>query len=82
MAYYNGGIEGMPHVFDLDDHHRFEKDKPLLVCSNTASMLMETRFKPFFRVEGDTKTHYGLFDCGPEGSISVKNEDSSPGACC
>ena len=29
-------------------------------------MLQETRFGEHFELQGDTKTHYGLFDCGPE----------------
>ncbi len=81
VAYYKGTIEGLPHIFDLDDHHRFETNRPLLVCSNTAKMLSETRFAPHFRIEGDLSAHFGLFDCGPE-SIQSVTTDSNVGACC
>ncbi|HEV8692713.1 MAG TPA: methyltransferase domain-containing protein [Lysobacter sp.] len=65
IATYVGGIDGAEHAFVLDDHHRFERGRPLLVCGNTAAMVSATRYAPYFRVEGDTTTHYGLFDCGP-----------------
>ena len=41
-AVYKGTIDGHPNAYSLDDHHRLEKGKPLLVCGNTASMLGET----------------------------------------
>jgi len=65
IATYVGGVEGAEHAFVLDDHHRFERGRPLLVCGNTAAMLSATRYAPYFRVDGDTSMHYGLFDCGP-----------------
>jgi len=34
---YNAGtITGHPNAYSLDDHHRPEKNKPFLVCGNTA----------------------------------------------
>ncbi len=75
-AYYNGGIPGHPHYFDLDDHHRFFTGKPMLVCGNTASMVSKTRYKRAFRVVGDRSVHYGAFDgCGGGGS------DGKPCSC-
>jgi arsenite methyltransferase len=65
VATYRGGIEGAEHAFVLDDHHRFERNRPLRVCGNTAAMLSATRYARYFRVDGDTSTHYGLFDCSP-----------------
>ncbi|MDT0630147.1 methyltransferase domain-containing protein [Rubrivirga sp. S365] len=65
MATYRGGVEGQRHAFVLDDHHTFEAGRPALVCGNTAAMLQETRFAPFFDVTGDRSTHFGLFDCAP-----------------
>ena len=62
-ATYQGTIPGLPHAFDLDDHHRLIAGKPLLVCGNTASMLSETRFAKHFTVTGDRSTHFGPFDC-------------------
>jgi len=82
VAYYNGTIPYAPHTFMLDDHHIFEKNRPMLVCSNTADMVQSTRLKKHFRVEGNTSTHYGLFDCGPE-TVSIMSDDKDiGGACC
>lgn len=80
VAYYLGTIPESPHEFVLDDHHTFAKKRPLLVCSNTAAMLKQTRFAPHFRVEGDLSTHFGLFDCGPTTVSSVG--PGAGGACC
>jgi SAM-dependent methyltransferase len=62
-ARYLGTIEGYPHYFELDDHHRFETGRPMPVCGNTAAMLTETRFGDHFVIDGDRAVHYGLFDC-------------------
>ncbi|TAN37289.1 MAG: methyltransferase domain-containing protein [Verrucomicrobia bacterium] len=64
-ATYLGTISEEPLCFSLDDHHCLEKGRPMLVCGNTAAMLGETRFAKHFRVEGDRRIHYGLFDCAP-----------------
>lgn len=80
-AYYLGTIPQCPHAFPLDDHHLFEKGRPVPVCGNTAAMLTQTRYAPHFRVEGDLSTHYGLFDCGPKGS-AVSDETPSNRGCC
>lgn len=66
VAYYLGTIPQYPQTFPLDDHHLFEKGRPVLVCSNTAAMLKQTRYAPHFRVEGNLSTHYGLFDCSSD----------------
>ncbi len=76
-ATYLGGLTEAPHAFDLDDHHRFERGRPMNVCGNTAAMLSQTRFAPWFEVRGDHSTHYGLFDCGP-----VPNTAPNDAACC
>ncbi|MDR0355880.1 MAG: methyltransferase domain-containing protein [Deltaproteobacteria bacterium] len=68
-AVYDGGIPGLPHFFDLDDHHRFFAGKPKLVCGNTAAMLSQSRYGKFFKILGDIAVHYGAFDCA-EGSSS------------
>lgn len=80
VAWYKGTLPHRPHRFTLDDHHVFYTDKPMPVCSNTASMLQDTRFKDHFRIDGTTDTHFGLFDCGP-GDISSPDSDDV-GACC
>jgi ubiquinone/menaquinone biosynthesis C-methylase UbiE len=80
MAIYKGTIADTPHRFVLDDHHTFETGKPYAVCSNTADMLQKTRFAEHFQIVGDTKTHYGLFDCAPV--TATVTADANVGACC
>jgi arsenite methyltransferase len=63
IATYKGTLADCPNFFDLDDHHRFEVGKPMLVCGNTAAMLAETRFAAHFDVTGNRDQHFGLFDC-------------------
>ncbi len=74
VATYRGSIAHHPHAFALDDHHRFETGRPMLVCGNTADMLAKTRFAPHFVVT-ERGAHFGLFDCAP-------TMTSSPAACC
>ena len=80
VAYYLGTVPECPHTFVLDNHHVFKTGMPLLICSNTANMLTESRFKPHFKVIGDTSTHYGLFDCAPKGVTPTGG--GTVGACC
>ena len=64
---YNGSIENNSEYWDLDDHHRFYKNKEKRVCGNTWDMLEKTRFKEHFTFNGDFDTHYGIFDgCGKD----------------
>lgn len=76
IAIYNGSLPESPLTFMLDDHHIFEKERPMLVCSNTARMLSQSRFAPYFQIIGEEKTHFGIFDCIPS------KENESVGACC
>jgi radical SAM/Cys-rich protein len=62
-ATYLGTVPECPHRFIFDDHHVFDTGKPMLVCGNTASMLLETRYRSHFEVTGDRSTHYGPFNC-------------------
>lgn len=80
VAYYRGGIVGSESYFDLDDHHRFFVNKPMLVCDNTAQMVGQTRFGKYFEVVGDKSVHYGPFPCGP----APKSDDEccAGGGCC
>lgn len=65
VATYKGTIKESPHHFILDNHHVLVTNKPMLVCSNTASMLQDTRLSKHFKVIGDLSVHYGLFKgCG------------------
>lgn len=79
VARYLGTIAELPHAFELDDHHRFETGRPMLVCGNTADMLSGTRYAAHFRVEGDKATHFGLFDCAPGAPASG---GTAAGPCC
>ncbi len=81
VAYYKGTVPEASHMFFLDDHHTFRTGMPMPVCSNTASMITETRYAGHFDVVGDTATHYGLFDCNSGSSNGGKNS-SSIDACC
>ncbi len=81
VATYEGGIEGTPHAFVLDDHHRFERGRPMSVCGNTADMLSQSRYGRYFEITGDKSTHFGLFDCEP--SLVAGTGPAAPsGACC
>ena len=79
IARYRASVNGYPNAFPLDDHHRFEKDKPVPVCGNTAAMLSETRLAVHFDVTGGRSTHFGLFDCGDGPASSDRDGLSS---CC
>jgi len=83
VAFYNGGIPGHPHYFDLDDHHRFFTNQPMLVCGNTASMVSNTRFGKVFRVTERTG-HFGKFrSCGGSVIEAVQaSSDCAPGSGC
>lgn len=82
VATYLGTIPYHPHVFELDDHHAFIAQKPMLVCGNTASMLTHTRYAPHFKVRGDRAIHFGPFNCAPAASKVSKGETSTGGGCC
>ncbi len=79
IAIYKGSIPRHPGYFMLDDHHVFEKGKPMLVCQNTAAMLSQTRYAPHFTIIGDISTHFGLFDCAAP--IEGPAETNGSGCC-
>lgn len=88
VAVYKGTIAGHAHSYLLDDHHRLETGRPMLVCGNTASMLSESWLAPHFTVTGDRSVHHGLFDCStaPKASIASATAQCGPavsggGAC-
>lgn len=74
---YEGGIQEAPFQFILDDHHHFIRGKAQAVCGNTADMIMNSRYAPYFKLFGDKTQHFGLFDCGSE-----LKQLSNEGACC
>jgi len=82
VAYYFGTIPEHPHRFPLDDHHIFIAGKPMLVCSNTAAMVGDTRFGKHFKVKGDLSVHYGPFNCSPAAAKEAAGDTCSGGACC
>lgn len=80
---YKGSIERLPHSFDLDDHHKFEKGKIESVCGNTYMMLHDTRFAKHFDFFGGFDKHYGIFEgCGGAMPFSLDSNGSAEGACC
>jgi SAM-dependent methyltransferase len=84
VAFYNGRIPGYPHYFDLDDHHRFFTNQPLLVCGNTSSMITNTRFGKVFKVTERTG-HFGKFGgCGSLATATdiTQAETSCSTGCC
>ena len=75
VATYRGTIPHHPHAFVLDDHHRFETGRPMLICGNTADMLAETRYGEHFTVTA-RGAHFGLFACAPATTATAS------AACC
>ena len=80
VATYLGTLPGSPHLFDLDDHHRFRTGRPEPVCGNTADMLSHTRYARHFTVAGERGTHFGLFPCGPGDAVAGPAGTAAP--CC
>ena len=83
-AVYKGTIPGMPHAYSLDDHHRFQTGKPMLVCGNTAAMVGEgsvSWLSKHFDVVGNRDVHYGLFDCAPIVQASAAGAGSGESCC-
>jgi len=82
VAIYKGTIPESPNNFILDDHHNFETNRPMLVCSNTAAMVRDTRYQEHFEIIGDESQHFGLFDCAPVAGAVSQDSDDSLGGCC
>lgn len=81
IAVYLGTIPETPHQFILDERHIFIKDKPVVICGNTASILQKSRYSRHFKIIGDKKVHFGLFNCKiPDGVM--KRDESKDGSCC
>lgn len=80
VATYIGGIQHAEHFFDLDDHHRFIKNKPMLICSNTADMLGKTRYQHYFTISEPVE-HFGLFDC-TDGNMTTNADTDNIAGCC
>lgn len=80
FAQYIGTIKESPLYFKLDDHHLFEKNKPIAICENTAKILSETRYRKHFKVFGERVSHFGLFNCISQ--TEKQNTYISFGSCC
>jgi len=81
IAIYKGTIEGHKNAYQLDDHHRFETGKPMMICGNTAAMVGEggiSWLSPHFNIVGDRSIHYGLFDCGTGPKITTTTTAPTP----
>lgn len=78
----SGPIAGSEALFTLDNHHTFELNRPERVCSNTAMMLRDTRFGAHFEVIGDTRTHFGVFDCAGTMATARYAPGASAVSCC
>ncbi len=86
VATYRGGIPNRDSVFWLDDHHAFELGRAERICGNTARMLTDTRFGPFFDV-AERGAHFGVFPCGPTMAAAAYGETRDgevcgPAGCC
>lgn len=86
VAIYRGGANGMDeaykHAYVLDGKHVFERNRPVLVCGNTASMLSKPSWlAPYFEIIGDRSVHYGMFDCSKGGSSQRCETNSDASSC-
>lgn len=79
FATYKGGIKEAPFEFELDNNHLFEINRPEHVCKNTAKMLKETRFAPYFELQGDLSLHFGEFT-GCETLATAQRNKNQPQA--
>ncbi|GAQ93433.1 hypothetical protein KFL_015250010 [Klebsormidium nitens] len=82
VAIYKGSIPESGAAYQLDDHHRFEKGRPHLVCGNSAAMVGESWLKDHFEVLGDRLTHYGAFEACKEDFKSTIFAPQGLGNCC
>ncbi|CAK0784978.1 hypothetical protein CVIRNUC_008183 [Coccomyxa viridis] len=85
IAIYKGTIEGYEHSYALDDSHVYERDRPTLVCGNTAAVLGEgglSHLAKHFQIVGDRSHHFGAFQVGSQRQqIDVAINGPSAGPC-
>jgi len=83
---YKGTLPLCPDAFQLDAHHLIEKGTVFKVCKNTYLMLKQTRLAPHFEfLNGDSTTHFGIFDgCGSALPFSegTDGKPAAAGGCC
>lgn len=83
IAIYKGGIAESPFKFELDGSHVFAKNKAVRVCSNTALMLLSTRFKKYFQVIGSFDEHFGSYkSSGNEETKDDVDSEKNVQSCC
>lgn len=88
IATYKGTIPGHENAYQLDDHRRFEKGKPMVVCGNTAAMLGEkgiSWLSRHFDIVGDRSVHYGLFGGGTDSQakpMAATSDVANGSSCC
>lgn len=80
VAVYRGTLDGRTTEFKLDLSHVFKAGRPERVCKNTADMLRQSRYAPWF-VVSDELFHMGPFDCGPA-TIESDLSANTGGSCC
>ncbi len=78
VAKYLGTVQESPLKFVLDANHIFEAHKPMLVCGNTASMLLESRLSKHFEVDSNRSKHFGIFNS----AVIDVNYESETSSCC
>ena len=83
---YRGTLQGAPHAFVLDKHHRMETGRLFPVCGNTLRMLTQTRLAPHFDAFGDGARHYGVFKgCGVDSPFDAAEgalDEAGSAGCC
>ena len=77
VAVYLGSLAGSERAYVLDEQHRFETGRPVLVCGNTAAMVGESWLAKHFVLRGDKSTHFGLYDPAPAAVVSALHDASS-----
>lgn len=80
IAIYRGGIKYSENVFTLDNEHIFEKNRPVMICGNTARILSRSRFNRYFEIIGSFDEHFGAFIPGEKPPKADNVKKSSP--CC
>jgi SAM-dependent methyltransferase len=84
---YKGTVAGYPESYVLDNHHVFGTNVSVPICGNTASILGDSWLSPHFEVQGDRRSHKGLFNCqNPTGEVltstSCSRTPKAASGCC
>lgn len=84
VAVYRGTLVGSELGYQLDRHHYFEANRPVLVCGNTADMLSTSWLRRHFQVIGSKDTHFGVYTaCGASSTRQTSQGTAcSESGCC